>query len=161
MKRTSEERPYVSIQFNTPQNPTDQILYNNLGSRRLNLQCALQAIKVPKSLSTVDITLRFDVHCHPLLNYHQKRYLNDLGEGENLTAITEKALSNVCGFQTFINRVLEPQQDNISLTSREAVYLSGGSISLRTSHDKFYLFEWTLPTKRGERRLEKISSHEW
>ena len=55
------ERPYLSIHLNTSRDPTDPILYKDLESRGLNLQGALQAIKVPKSLSTVDITLRFDV----------------------------------------------------------------------------------------------------
>ena len=155
------ERPYVSIHLNTSRDPMDPILYKDLESRGLNLQGALQAIKVPKSLSTVDIRLHFDVHRDVLWKYHQDRYLIDLGEGKNPTAVTEKALSNVHGFQKFMNRVFEPSQDNISLNSREAVYLLGGGIALRTPQDKFYRFQWTLPTRRGERLLEKILTHEW
>ena len=103
------ERPYVSIHFNTSRDPTDPILYNNIQSRGLNLQGVLQAIKVPKSLSTVDTTLCFDVHRDVLWKYHQDRYLIDLDEGKNPTAITEKALSNVRGFQKSMNRFSEPQ----------------------------------------------------
>ena len=149
------------MHLNTSRDPRDPILYKDLESRGLNLQGALQAIKVPKSLSTVDITLRFDVHRDLVWKYHQDRYLIHLGEGKNPTAVTEKALSNVRGFQKFMNRVFEPSQDNISLNSREAVYLLGGGIALRTPHDKFYRFEWTLPTQRGERLLEKILTQEW
>ena len=155
------ERPYVSIHFNTSRDLTDPILYKYIQFRGLNLQGVLQAIKLPKSLYTVDTTLRFDVHRDLLWKYHQDRYLIDLGEGKNPTAITEKALSNARGFQKFMIRVFQPQQDNISLNSSKAVYFLGGGIALRTPHDKFYHFEWTLPTQRGERLLENILTHEW
>ena len=105
--------------------------------------------------------LPLHVHRDLLWKYHQDRYLIDLGVGKNPTAVTEKALSNVRGFQKFMNRVFEPSQDNISLNSREAVYLLGGGIALRTRQNNLYRFEWPLPTQRGERLLERILTHEW
>ena len=56
------ERPLVSIHINTARQPSDPRDYRDLDSRGQNLDAALRAINVPKPISSVDITLRFDVH---------------------------------------------------------------------------------------------------
>ena len=155
------EKLLVSIHINTSRHSSDPIDYRNLESRGLSLDAALRAIDVPKPISLIDITLRFDVHQNILSKYYNDRYLEDLGNGKNPPAVTERSLTDVRGFQKFLNRKFEPQQEDISLNFKEAVYPLGGGITFRAPHEKYLWFEWSLPTQRGERLLEKVLSHEW
>ena len=109
----------------------------------------------------MDITLHFDVHRNILSKYYNDRYLEDLGNGENPPAVTERSLTDVRGFEKFLNRQFEPQQEDISLNSKKAVYPLGGGVTFRAPHEESLRFESSLPTQIGERLLEKILSHEW
>ena len=155
------ERPLVSIHINTARQPSDPIDHCDLDSRGLSFDAALRAINVPKPISSVDITFRFDVHQNILSKYYNDRYLEDLGNGKKPPAVTERSFTDVRGFQKFLNRQFEPQQEDISLNSKEVVYPLGGGVTFRAPHEKYLRFEWSLPTQRGERLLEKILSHQW
>ena len=142
------EGPLVSIHIITARQPSNQIDYRDLDSRGLTLDAALQAINVPKPISSVDITLCFDVHRSILSKYYNHRYLEDLGNGKTPPAVTERSLTDVRGFQKILNCQFEPQQEDISLNSKEAVYALWGGITFRAPHEKYLRFEWSLPTQR-------------
>ena len=55
----------------------------------------------------------------------------------NPLALTERSLTDVGPFQKFLNRQFEPQQEDISLNSKEAVYPLGGGITFRAPHKKY------------------------
>ena len=57
-----------------------------------------------------------------------------------------------------MNCTFRPHKDNISLNSRDEVYLFGGEITLCQS---FYRFEWSITTQRGEPLHDKMLNHEW
>ena len=75
--------------------------------------------------------------------------------------MTEKTLTNVRGFQKFINQTFEVHEDDISLNSIDAIYQLGGGITSRAPHDKFLRFEWKMPFQQGETLLHKVFEHKW
>ena len=57
----------------------------------------------------------------------------------------ERALTNVRGFQKFINQTFAPGQEDISLNSQAAVFPLGGGTIMRSPHEDYLRFEWSLP----------------
>ena len=155
------QRPYVSIHINTSKKVDDDIAFEDLNYQGHDLQLALNAIQVNKTLAAVDVTLRIDVHKDILFKYYNERHILDVSNGKNPSPVTEKTLTDVRGFQKFLNRTFEPGQDDISLNSKQAFYPLGGGVILRSAHDRIMRFEWTLASQGGERLLQKILEHKW
>ena len=154
------QRPYVSIHINSTKKLEDPIQYEDYNDHGQDLPRALNAIQVQKSIASVEVTLRIDIHKEVLFKYYNERHIIDVSNGKNPSPVTEKTLTDVRGFQKFLNRTFEPGQDDISLNSRDAFYQLGGGVILRGAHERTMRFEWTLAAQRGERLLKKILEHE-
>ena len=155
------ERPFVSIHVNSGRKANEPIDYKNYDSRGMNLQAALQTINIQKTISSIDVNLRFDAHRDILYKYYNDIFLKEVGENKNPTPVSERTLTNVRGFQKFINHTFEPGQENVSLNSKNAAYPLGGGAILRSPHEKFLRFEWHLPAQRANRLLQLVLNHEW
>ena len=155
------ERPNVSIHVDTHHKANDPISFPDYRSDGFDIQWALNQLSIPKSIRDLDYPIRFDVKREILQSYYEERFVIDT----NLKKPTakqpdERMLTNVRGFQKLLNREFSPGREDISPNSQAATFLLGGGSILKSAHDAYLRFPWTLPTSRAQLLFKMLMQHE-
>ena len=126
------------------------------------MQWALNPLSISKNIRDLETTIRFDVRRDVLLKYYEERFFIDSqARKPTVKQPDERLLTNVRGFQKFLNRPLSPVQEDISLNSQAAAFPLGGGSIVKAPHEGYLRFEWILPTSRALLLFKLVMEHEW
>ena len=108
-KGNVHERPYVSIHINTQKMVDEPIKFYDYRNDGFDLQWALGQLSIPKNIRDLEVAIRFDITREALQHYYEERFVLGAQAGKaSAKPPDERALTNVRGFQTFINRTFAP-----------------------------------------------------
>ena len=153
------ERAYVSIHINTHHKANDPIEFFDYWRDGFAVQWALNQLSIPKNIRDLETAIRFDVRRDVLQHSYEERFTIHTQAGK-LTAKQpdERLMTNVRGFQKFLNR---PLQEDIPLNSQAAAFpVRGGSI-MKSPQEGHLRFEWTLLTTCAKLLFKMVMDHEW
>ena len=160
-KRNIPEGFYVGIHIDTTHKAGDAIEFYDYRNDGFDVQWALNTLNIPKNIHELETTLRFDIQRDVLRHYYEERYTIDTEAGKpTAKKPDERLMTNVRGFQKFLNREFLPNQEDISLNSKMATFPLGGGSILKSPHDAFLRFEWTLTSNCAHLLMKQILEHE-